>query len=209
MARGKYLAFLDSDDIWEIDKLKNQIAYMESHKNIMWSITSYNIFDNKSNKLLKTINCQRYDGIIFPKIINSSPIATPTVVIRRKAIEGIDECFSESLIFGEDSYFWIQLSIISPIACIPQPLTKVRWRGTNAAGNIIGQIKARFLVYDELKKNNLFIKNEYKINKLSLLVIRYCRFLYNNFIKNKKASDFCLKILYFPAKLLFKILSLF
>jgi len=39
-AKGKYIAFLDSDDIWNEDKLEKQIAFM-NEKDIAFSFTSY------------------------------------------------------------------------------------------------------------------------------------------------------------------------
>ena len=39
-AKGKYIAFLDSDDIWNEDKLENQISFM-NEKDIAFSFTSY------------------------------------------------------------------------------------------------------------------------------------------------------------------------
>ena len=42
--RGEYLAFLDCDDYWNKNKLKNQISFMQKNK-INFSYTSYNIID--------------------------------------------------------------------------------------------------------------------------------------------------------------------
>ena len=40
-ANGKYIALLDSDDLWTEGKLRYQINYMEENPHIMWSHTSY------------------------------------------------------------------------------------------------------------------------------------------------------------------------
>lgn len=49
-AKGKWIAFLDSDDLWNEEKLKMQIAFMEAH-NYHFSYTNYNEIDEngKSN----------------------------------------------------------------------------------------------------------------------------------------------------------------
>ena len=46
LAKGKYIAFLDSDDVWTRNKLKYQLAFMKKRK-ITISHTSYYIIDEK------------------------------------------------------------------------------------------------------------------------------------------------------------------
>lgn len=53
-ANGKYIAFLDSDDIWTKDKLKKQIEFMELN-NYDFTYTNYSIIDE--NGILKNISC--------------------------------------------------------------------------------------------------------------------------------------------------------
>lgn len=49
-ARGRFVAFLDSDDVWDRDKLKIQIEFMLS-QNIVFSHTPYLIIDEANKKL--------------------------------------------------------------------------------------------------------------------------------------------------------------
>ena len=47
-SKGKYIAFLDADDIWQLDKLKKQIYFMEEYKFFI-SHTSYSIINESRN----------------------------------------------------------------------------------------------------------------------------------------------------------------
>jgi len=49
-AKGKYVAFLDSDDLWKKEKLKKQVSFMEKN-NIDFSYTNYEQIDENGNKL--------------------------------------------------------------------------------------------------------------------------------------------------------------
>ena len=49
-AKGKWIAFLDSDDLWEPDKLEKQIRFMEE-KGCHFSYTNYREIDDDGNSL--------------------------------------------------------------------------------------------------------------------------------------------------------------
>ena len=56
LATGKYIAFLDSDDLWLPDKLEKQISFMEVN-NYNFTCTAYEQVDEKGislNKVIKT-----------------------------------------------------------------------------------------------------------------------------------------------------------
>lgn len=79
-AKGTFLAFLDSDDIWTKDKLKIQIKFMQKHR-LNFSHTSYNIIDQKN----KIIGYQVAKKILtYNNLLNSCDIGMSTVIIKKK-----------------------------------------------------------------------------------------------------------------------------
>ena len=56
-SNGKYIAFLDADDIWNAQKLKKQVSIMEK-KNLSITHTSYVILDKNNNVQYKT--CKKF-----------------------------------------------------------------------------------------------------------------------------------------------------
>ena len=77
-SNSKYIAFLDSDDIWSKDKLKIQVKYMEKNK-ILFSHTSYNII-NASNKIISCRFAKK--KIVFKDLITSCDIGLSTVILK-------------------------------------------------------------------------------------------------------------------------------
>ncbi|WP_286315789.1 glycosyltransferase family 2 protein, partial [Romboutsia ilealis] len=53
-ANGQFIAFLDSDDIWDEEKLEKQIAFMND-KECAISFTSYELMDENNERLNKII----------------------------------------------------------------------------------------------------------------------------------------------------------
>lgn len=66
LATGKYMAFLDSDDVWFPEKLTKQIGFMEEN-NYGFTCTSYTKIDEQGEYLNRTIVAQPrrdYDGVL-------------------------------------------------------------------------------------------------------------------------------------------------
>lgn len=82
-AKGRYLAFLDSDDIWLPNKLSEQIKFMKQ-QNIAFSFTQYRQFAKDVNKCKKIIDVP--ESVDYNMLLKGNIIACLTVVIDRKYI---------------------------------------------------------------------------------------------------------------------------
>lgn len=132
---GKYLAFLDADDLWCENKIEEQLKFCLLN-GADFCHTSYSTFD--PNSVEKYINSASQSGHLFPALISGCGIATPTVMISRKIIsDGFR--FPSGLSIGEDVSLWIDVSEFYYIYSINQYLTKVRMHGNNAAYSKIKQ----------------------------------------------------------------------
>ena len=98
-SNAPYLAFIDSDDIWKKDKLKNQIKFIEKNK-FLFSYTNYETFGLKKKKSEKPIKNQL---LIFFK---NTSIATSTMMVKRSLIGKTK--FTDTKIC-EDYYFKCKL----------------------------------------------------------------------------------------------------
>jgi len=86
-AKGRYIAFLDSDDLWAPDKLLKQIDFMRE-KGCYFSYTAYEIIDGDGESLNKVVTAppqQRYKDLL-----KQNKIACLTVMIDRKEIGDIE-----------------------------------------------------------------------------------------------------------------------
>ena len=103
-SNGKYIAFIDADDTWNQDKIKEQISFMKKN-NYQISHTSYFIIDEK-----KKIVGQRKarDLLSINEILKSCDIGLSTVIIEKKVIVDTKTKFPQ-LVTKEDFVFWLKL----------------------------------------------------------------------------------------------------
>ncbi len=140
LARGKYVAFLDADDVFLPEKLQVQVGQMEARPDIPLSHTSYGRMDAAGNDL-EDIRSGTFGGRVYPGIVTWCPIATPTVMVRRETLARQSLSFDESVGLGEDTILWIDVARRHEILGIDRILTKVRIHGRNAFSDPVAQYR--------------------------------------------------------------------
>ncbi|KPZ63265.1 UDP-Glc:alpha-D-GlcNAc-diphosphoundecaprenol beta-1,3-glucosyltransferase WfgD [Pseudoalteromonas sp. P1-16-1b] len=102
VAQGKYVTFLDSDDIWSKEKLAIQVEFM-SNNSIEFSYGSYNIFKDDPNENMGTFIPP--ESLSFNDLIKNCPIGCLTVMIDVERVRG----FQFPNIKKEDYALWLTL----------------------------------------------------------------------------------------------------
>lgn len=107
MAKGKYIARMDADDICFNDRFEKQIKYLEAHTDIDILGGNMKIIDENGNILSqRQYPCSKF-SLKFSSVFRS-PVAHPTVMFRRSIIEKnmfYDDLFKKA----EDLEFWLRL----------------------------------------------------------------------------------------------------
>lgn len=125
-AKGKYIAFLDADDVWMPEKLGKQIAVMEADEEIGLCYVSTQKVDEDLN-FLNTIEAKEYDDFCEALLLNLNIVAgsCSSAMVRRDIIsqtDGFDAKFSTYA----DWEFWLRLSLLTKFAPVKEELVKYR-----------------------------------------------------------------------------------
>ena len=100
-ANGRYLCFLDADDIWTSQKLEKELAYMKEKK-AAFVFTGYEFADAKGEGLGKIVHVP--ETISYEQALKNTTIFTSTVMIDRDKIADTDIYMPQ--IASEDSATW-------------------------------------------------------------------------------------------------------
>lgn len=159
LSLGKYIAFLDSDDLWLPNKLFKQIKYMENN-NSTWSHSNYIQF-SEYNQKKTSVKCN-LDGNILPLALIWNPIATSCVVIKSEILrENLSLRFEESFSVGEDSHLWILLGEHYKLCHVNEDLVKVRLHGKNAAFQSSLQLQSQAALFERVKNYERYFKSKF------------------------------------------------
>ncbi len=147
-SKGKFIAFLDSDDVWHKNKLKKQINFMKKNKTD-FSFSDYLIID-KNEKVLKKIKAPK--KITFNNLSYACDIGLSSVMIKSKLLK-INK-FSK-LKTKEDYLLWLTLSKKN-VKMLGINKTLISWRKTenSLSSSTIQKVKDAFIVYNKYMEFN-------------------------------------------------------
>ncbi|TQQ83943.1 glycosyltransferase family 2 protein [Peptacetobacter hominis] len=141
-AEGQFIAFVDSDDVWDSKKLETQINYMLKNK-VGFTFTSYRYMREcgiKTNKIARAPKKIDYNGLLKNTIIGCS-----TVVIDRNIIGEFEMPVIKR---GQDTATWLMLLKREKYAYgIDEPLVDYRLVGNSLSSNKIKALKRTWNMY--------------------------------------------------------------
>lgn len=111
LAQGQFLAFLDSDDIWHPDKLRQQVQALGQHPDSVFSRTAFTHEDVDEQRIRKGAERQDAPHRIIPDLLPSflhPYFATSTVMVRKSAFDEAGG-FDTSLRIAEDVDFYLRV----------------------------------------------------------------------------------------------------
>ena len=120
LSSGHYLAFLDSDDVWQPSKLERQLAFFGAHPRASICQTE-EIWLRRGVRVNPHAKHRKTGGDIFARSLERCLVSPSAVMLRRSLFDrvgGFDPC----LPVCEDYDLWLRIGATQPIHLLDTPL---------------------------------------------------------------------------------------
>lgn len=167
---GRYLAFLDSDDIWLPSKLEKQVAMLEKDPHCAMVYTdsrNFNEYGLSPVSRLVSSDKNTMAGMIWEYLVMGNFI-NPSTVLIRKTVIGQVGYFDTALKMGEDWDFWMRIAHKNRIGFIDEALVHYRIHSNNMTKNTAVLTQYLTLIINKTFMKSLMDKKNVKKKKLAL-----------------------------------------
>jgi len=114
-AKGQYITFLDSDDVWHEQKLERQLQFMEKEN---WTVSQCReIWVRQGIRVNPPHYCEKKEGDLFIESLARCMITPSSVMMRREVFDQIG-LFDTHLPACEDYDLWLRLSLVFPVGLL-------------------------------------------------------------------------------------------
>lgn len=149
-SQGEFIAFLDSDDIWESEKLEVQINIMISEKNVGFIYSNYIGFW-KNGEFIAINQTDKNHIERFVNLIKRYNVGMSTAIVRKSVINSFNIKFDEKFSLIEDYDFFIRIAYFSDAFYCANLLVKYRMHSNSLTNTYkTGWAKEFYEFHDKL-----------------------------------------------------------
>ena len=185
-AKGEFICFLDSDDLWDERKLEVQLHWMEN--NIDSQVCYTNEIWIRNGVRVNPMNKHRkYTGDIFRYCLALCIVSPSSVMLRKELFDKVGN-FDESLPACEDYDLWLRIAVKYAFHFIEEPL--IIKRGGHAdqlSRKYWGMDRFRVSALKKLLEENSLDKEKLQLTRAAL--VKKCSVLIKGFAKRGQKKD--------------------
>lgn len=151
-AKGQFIAFIDSDDIWDKNKLKWQLEWMKDHQEA-FTYTAYRMV-SENGEMIKEVNDQLPKRLDYSGLLKNTAIACSTVMIDREVVGDFKMPLKRK---GQDTATWLKILRDHDYAClVPIVLNNYRQREGSLSENKFKALARTWDTYRNYEKLPFF-----------------------------------------------------
>ena len=185
-AIGRYICFLDSDDLWCERKLEVQVGWMESNADYPVCYTD-EIWIRRGVRVNPMNKHRKYSGDIFRHCLPLCIVSPSSAMLRASLFDEVG-AFDESLPACEDYDLWLRIAVKYPFHFIEEPLIIKQ-------GGHSDQLSRKYWGMDRFRVvalEKLLVSNTLEGERLALVretLVKKCKVLVRGFARRDKVED--------------------
>ncbi len=171
---GAYVARIDADDVWHIDKLLKQIQYVGQYPKCVLLGTAYDEIDRKGDFLRpSTVPIDTDDASLRKAMIKYNPFFHSSVLIKLDILKQLNG-YSNDCFFAQDYNLWVRIAEKHNIANLPEVLAYRRITADNISvkkerQQRISALRSKVLAIKLL--DDKFLNYRYLLNDMAVIVL--------------------------------------
>jgi glycosyltransferase involved in cell wall biosynthesis len=151
-SRGKYVAFLDADDLWLPGKLAAQIPLLDRDHEIGLIYSDWTVVPEQGEVEPSYLrNRPSASGYVFDDLVQCGFILTSGTVVRRSCLDDVGY-FDETLSIAQDYDLWLRICYRSKVGLVNTPLVIKRNQDGNLSSNLTKTGAERILLFEKALK---------------------------------------------------------
>lgn len=185
LAKGKFIAYLDVDDLWQKNKLEIQRSLFSDSIDFVYTNTLITDDDNNSFPLFNYSKPAR--GQIFDDLLKNDFIPTSSISIKRESLSKLKNRYDHNLTLECDRDFILRLSMVGKCDYTDECMTERFLHDTNT---IFQEKDASFFELEELKEKIVEIASneENHLESLNIFIANIDEKIARSYWNNGKKS---------------------
>ena len=185
-AKGRYICFLDSDDLWDKNKLQTQVQWMEENMDCLVCYTD-EIWIRRGVRVNSMKKHRKYSGDIFRHCLPLCIVSPSSAMLRAGLFDEVGN-FDESLPACEDYDLWLRIALKCEFHFIKEPLIiKHGGHADQLSRKYWGMDRFRVIALKKLLDHYPLEGERLKLTRS--MMIEKCSILAQGFMKHDNKKD--------------------
>ena len=175
-AKGEFISFLDTDDLWQKDKLEKQMNFFSKNEDFEIVYSNYYIYDESKKKKFIKFNKVLPSGIVFKQLLRNYTVGIVSICLRKSIFK--DNSFNDNFDIIGDFDLFLRLSENNKIGYMHDILAVYRLHESNLSKKKIDQHIIELQTWVKANEDRAKYKGNLKYIKFYILKLKLINFFH-------------------------------